>query len=223
MSSEPMFGEPRPVQFSTVPGGASAKARGYADGYAHGWAAGAQAAAEQAEREREAWNAQCAREKALLASRVDQALAVLAAAAQAANARLSPVLEESREQLVGGAVQLAESLLAIELTDHGVAVRSAVGRALQLEGPDRVVRIRLNPADLAALAGAEQVRDSLQLPADVDLVPDPGLAPGDAMSELPEGMLDARIGQALARVREELGLARTVASCELPESRGELS
>ncbi|MFT0847532.1 FliH/SctL family protein [Actinomycetaceae bacterium L2_0104] len=232
MSSDPVDSTPRPVRFSTVPGGASAKARGYADGYAHGWAAGARAATEQAERERDAWSGELAREKAALAARVERALAVLGAAAHAARTRLAPVLEQSQETLAAGAVELAEVVLAAELSDHGVAVRSALSRAFQLEGPDRVVCVRLNPQDLAALEamrelegaqgtpqgmpqGTNGAEDSLRIPDDVELTADASLAPGDAMSELPEGMLDARIALAFARVREELGRGQDPAPGEL--------
>ena len=228
MSSDPVDSTPRPVRFSTVPGGASAKARGYADGYAHGWAAGARAATEQTERERAAWSAELAREKAALAARVERALAALGAAAHAAQTRLAPVLEQSQETLAAGVVELAEVVLAAELSDRGVAVRSALARAFQLEGPDRVVRVRLNPQDLAALEGVRELEtmeaaapgtngaaDAFRIPDDVELTADASLAPGDAMSELPEGMLDARIALALARVREELGRGQDPAPGEL--------
>ncbi len=197
----------KPVYLTAVPGGATEKARGYADGYSHGWAAGSQAAAEQALRDNNIRVAESARDRAVLTSRVERALEVLALASEAARARTAPVLSEAQEVMMAGVVELAAAVLAIELSDHAAAVRSALIRALRMEGPDRVVRVRLNPGDLDALRqGGDALLGSLRLPDDVELVADPSLAPGDAMSELPEGMLDARISLAMARVREELGL-----------------
>lgn len=215
MSSEPVPRAPGHIHLSSVPGGTTTKARGYADGYAHGWAAGARAAAEQAAREdRE----RAAREEAArlaLAGRVDHALDTLAAAAVAASRRVVPVIEESRDLLVAGAVEIAEAVLDAELSDRGLAVRTALGRALALDSQDRVVRVRLNPGDLAALREtADAVVGTVNIPDGVDLVADPELGPGDAVSELPEGMYDARVRQAVDRVRQELGLSSSPPGAE---------
>lgn len=78
--------------------------------------------------------------------------------------------------------------------------------------------MRLNPDDLALLVEAEaeaeeqaasggNARTSSTLVTGIPaprLVPDPSIAPGDAIGELPAGWLDARISTALARAREAL-------------------
>lgn len=199
-------GAPRPMSLTAIPGGTTAKARGYADGYAHGWAAGSGVAAERSEHESQEQSAQAESARLVLTHRVERAIDVLAEAASAAGQRTVPVLAESAQLLIKGAMEIAEAVLGAELSDRGVALRAAMGRAMRLDGADRVVKIRLNPEDLAALDDLRTTVGSPTIPADVELIADPTLNPGDAISELTEGMLDARIDQAVARVRQELGL-----------------
>ena len=63
------------------------------------------------------------------------------------------------------------------------------------------VRVRLHPADCAAI---EALGPNSALPERVDLVPDPRLERGDAVTEYDDGALDARISTALDRARRAL-------------------
>ena len=83
---------------------ATAKARGYADGYAHGWAAGSGVAAERSEHESQEQSAQAESARLVLTHRVERAIDVLAEAASAAGQRTVPVLAESAQLLIKGAI-----------------------------------------------------------------------------------------------------------------------
>jgi flagellar assembly protein FliH len=99
------------------------------------------------------------------------------------------------------AVQLAEVLVGQELSVAEAAARLAVERVLTVAGPESVRAVRLNPGDLAALD--EDVRRRFR----VTLVADPTIASGDAVADLDDGFLDARVSTAMARVREALLLS----------------
>lgn len=214
MSSEPLSREPLPRRAASVPftpisgaanGGSARGVSGYADGYAVGWAAGSRAAASKAEQERRAETERNAKLRAEHTARVEHALATLEAAARAARDRVVPVLAQAEQELTQAAVELAEAVLGAELRDRGASLRAAVHRALDVEGDDRVVRIRLHPADLAALDDLDDaLRTELRIPKGVELVADASLELGDAISEFEDGILDARLSTALRRIRHTL-------------------
>lgn len=181
-------------------------ASGYADGYAAGWSAATRAASRQAADERQrAAEEEVVRIKRRAAS-CHAAVTLLMTAAEAARTRTAPVVEDARETLAGAAVELAERLLGMELADGQVSARAALARALAVREGEDVVAIRMHPDDVAVLrAGlAEGAGASVAIPNGVELVADPHLARGDAVSELGEGYLDARLSAALARVRRVL-------------------
>ncbi|MFJ3394532.1 FliH/SctL family protein [Leifsonia aquatica] len=193
---------------------ASARARGYATGFADGRRA---AAEEQA-----AWLAAADEARAVQEEQVAARIGVLAQALRAAAVELReatvPVLAEVEDVLVEAAFELASAVVGDALGDRVAAARAAVARALSGETAGEVAVVRLNPDDLALLveaeAGAEEqaasdgnARTSSALITGIPaprLVPDPSIAPGDAVGELPAGWLDARISTALARAREAL-------------------
>ncbi|WP_448070892.1 FliH/SctL family protein [Georgenia yuyongxinii] len=206
MSAEPAFAPARFAAATPESAAAStAGASGYAAGYAAGFNAGSKAAAvaaADAERRREAEEAARAARRAADA---ESALTVLAQTAAAARARTAPVVGQALETLARAAVELAEALLGAELADDDTSARTALTRALTEAGEDDVVRVRLNPDDHAHLrAMLEAQPGTLDIPAGIELVPDPALGRGDAVSELTEGFLDARLGTAVARARAAL-------------------
>lgn len=192
------------VPFHTTRAESASVAEGYASGYSAGWSAGARAALKDAEEQR----AQLARDATVRADQAAaaarEALTTLVRAAAAARDRLVPVVVQADHNLAEAAVSLAEALLGAELRDDDAAARSALRRALSVQDSD-VVRIRLNPGDLAHLTRTiDALPEDLRVPSDVELVADAGLARGDAVSELTEGFLDARLRTAVARVRAAL-------------------
>jgi flagellar assembly protein FliH len=130
--------------------------------------------------------------------KIDQAVAILAVAAQALNDRAIPLQEEAQDTLVSSALELAEAVLECELSDGHHSARTALARVLGHVDPATVVTVRMNPSDLMML-------DRVSLDeARVDLTPDPLLRRGDAIADFAEGYLDARIGSALGRARAAL-------------------
>lgn len=182
-----------------APSGRAGREADRAAGYAAGWAAGATAAAERAAAQRaELAAAQAAAEQRREAA-VRGAVERLARAAAAADARTAPVLAQAQQTLAETALALAEAVLGHALADGPTGARAALRRALDTPAELGVHTVRLAPADLAALTA-----EGVAAPAGVELVADPRLAPGDAVSEHPAGYLDARLATALARARAEL-------------------
>ncbi|WP_349865562.1 FliH/SctL family protein [Leifsonia sp. WHRI 6310E] len=191
---------------------ASARARGYATGFADGRRA---AAEEQA-----AWLVAAEEARAAQEEQLTARIAVLAQALRAAAVELReatvPVLAEVEDVLVEAAFELASAVVGDALSDRVAAARAAVARALSGETAGEVAVVRLNPDDLALLVEAQaqeqadpegSARTGSALATGIPaprLVPDPSIAPGDAVGELPAGWLDARISTALARAGEAL-------------------
>ncbi|HLT84436.1 MAG TPA: FliH/SctL family protein [Phototrophicaceae bacterium] len=185
---------------------AASVAAGYSSGYTAGWSAGTRAAAQDAEDQRRRAAEELAARAQQAATAAQEALNALARAADAARRRSAPVLTEAQDALTRAAVDLAETVLGAELRDGDASARSALRRALSVRD-ERLVSIRLNPADLAHLtATLGSLPAELHVPDRVELVADPTLGRGDAVSELEEGYLDARVDAALSRVREALGV-----------------
>lgn len=179
------------------------RAAAQSQGYAIGWAEGRRAAAElAAEAERTAEVAHRAAEDRREAEH-RTALAALARAAEEfdrAAARLAADLEDQALRL---ARELTTELLGRELRSTAMpeAGEDVVRRALAVLPAGVPTTVRLNPAvvtdtDDAVLAGLTG--------RDVHLVADPGLQLADAVVETPTGLIDLRIGEALARVQEVL-------------------
>lgn len=167
-------------------------------GHAAGYSAGARVAEAEYQLRLEALEAEHA---ALLAKSRDAAvhqLETLNAAVRALNARVAPVISDAEHTLVAASLELAEVIIGHELKDVPGSARAALDRALAGDQPAAVVSVRMHPGDLAAL-DAETVSS-----ANVELVVDANLDPGDAIAVLPDGYLDARISTALARATEAL-------------------
>ena len=194
MSSERMPVPPMPVPL--LPGAASAgpergraQARGYAAGYAAGLHAAAErAAAEEAQRQ----------ERRLRAAEDDtqrrrSALTALASAEHAVRERADELATDVEREIVRYAVELAEALIGRELREAGAAARAALGRVQAALPIGSIVAVRLHPSDVELVSGEAAERG-------IPLTADAALIPGDAVAELDEGWLDARLSAALARV-----------------------
>ncbi|KQO64915.1 FliH/SctL family protein [Curtobacterium sp. Leaf261] len=200
-----------PADADALARAAQIEARGHAAGYAAGLRA-ADLVAE--DRRLDAETAYAARAEQL-ELRHAAALRALTAATAAFDARLTPVLEDAEGTLVEAALQLAEAVVGYEIrasrptaghpsdrvSGDGLEERSTSGahatveRALASVDRTVAVSIRLSPADAAAVAGVD-----LGLPVLVD----GALRDGDAVVDLQNGLLDARIATALDRARTAL-------------------
>lgn len=174
------------------------EAQSQARGYSAGYAAGLRAAAEEARQQQERLEAEHTAALRHGRARVDRAVAALEAAAEALDRRTLPVLADAEQTLAAAAVELAEAILGYELGNGANSAQAALARALSRTEATGVHTVRLNPADLSVLDEETRSRSGVQL------VPDPALAPGDAIGEFPDGYLDARLGTALARAKESL-------------------
>lgn len=186
-----------------VPGAATAGDAARAAGWAAGYAAGARRAAEVAAEQARLAEAERAEAEARRRAEHAAALEALARAARAAAERELPLLSEAERTLHAAAVELAEAILGVELSDATGSARAALARVLEHPWTPDDVTVRLHPRDLAA-AEAERARGTLDVPDGVRLEADPHLQPGDAVARHPEGYLDARVGTALERARAAL-------------------
>jgi flagellar assembly protein FliH len=197
--SEPVTTPFRPAPVSGVLQGSSGRTtlqaeQARAAGWSAGWAAGTRAAAQAAQAQRAALDAEHVAAEAARDAQVTAALAVLRRAAEAAAARTVPVLQDAAATLDEGAAMLAQAVLGAELSDDEDRARAALARALSVPLDAGIQAVRLHPADLAVVTAV-----GAPVPAGVQLVADASLRPGDAVSELSDGFLDARISTAVER------------------------
>ncbi|MDQ0094642.1 FliH/SctL family protein [Paeniglutamicibacter psychrophenolicus] len=199
MSSEPAAF--KPAHFGLLaPAGSgdqaqdSSQAHGYATGYAHG----IRAAEAVARTQREDLARAAAQAEASRAAVHAEALRALAGAAAALHARTVPVLDAASTALVESALMLAERIVGSELSNHRLGAKAALDRALHGIEAGTVRQVRMNPQDLELL-GLDTVPET-----DIELVPDPSLARGDALTAFDEGFLDARIATAFERAAAAL-------------------
>ena len=193
------------------------RARGHAAGYTEGLRAAEQAVAERIHR----LEAEHAHRLRVDSEQAERMLSVLHTAARALDARTVPVLRDAEDTVLAAAFELAEAIVGHALADEAAAARSALGRAVGAAGgPGAGVSagrassggllaapgglgaahtVRLHPDDLAVLDPAVTAATG------VAFVADAGIARGDAVSEFPDGYLDARIGSALDRAKAALG------------------
>ncbi|WP_336645803.1 FliH/SctL family protein [Microbacterium sp. USHLN186] len=171
-----------------------ARRRGYADGHADGFrVAAAEAAQVAAQQQLQREEADAAAQRALAS-----ALSALQAATEALDARTQNLAALAEQQISARAIELAEAILAEALTDRDFSAVSALRRALAAADGRPPAEVRLNPADLQTLRAHDL------LPAHATFTADENLAAGDAITVLDDGLVDARIGGALARAREAL-------------------
>ena len=167
-----------------------------AQGYSRGWAEGRRAAEEQAAEERAVVLAQQQRAEELREAEHRAAVSALLAAVARLDQAVASTCRQVEEQALSLAVELTEAVVGHEVSVAENPGLDAVRRGLTLAHGDALVRVRVRPEDrspeLAALAGAAAV------------VADPSLARGDAVIETAEGVIDARVSTAVARVRSIL-------------------
>ncbi len=183
------------------------RAEAQAAGYAAGWAQGQREAETVARAQRERIAAETARVADEAAAAVAQALAAVAESAAGLERQLAPAAAELEDLIVRTAFALAESIVGRELAVAGAPGHDAVRRALALAPIGRPVTVRLHPTDHRVLASGEP--GAVEVVIDrrsITLVADSTLEPGDAVAHTDASTIDARIGAALARTREVLGL-----------------
>jgi len=193
---------------------ASADVRGHAAGYA----AGLRAAHAENEALRARLEAEQAARVASMHADTARRIAVLDAATNAMLSQVAPVLADAEESVAAAALDLAEAIVGSAIRasrqpeDVVTSDRADGQEAHRASGAETTVRRALASIDrTVAVAVRVSVADAarvanLELP--VPIVGDPSLRDGDAVVDLPDGLLDARIDAALARARVALGGTR---------------
>ena len=177
--------------------------RARVQGHAAGYAAGRREATAHMAAEAAALRAAHDRALADELGAVRRAIAALQTASAQLAAHSQTAIEVADAAVLDAAVELAEMIVGRELLDHAGSALDAVRRALA-GAQDRPVRtLRMHPEDLALVMG------QLAADSDIQLVADPFLDRGDAVADLTDGIVDARIGTAIDRARAVLA---TVAS-----------
>lgn len=166
-----------------------------ASGHAAGYAAGLRVASLELAEKSARLDAEFSAAIVHANARLDHAIGVLASAAVALADRTLPLLEGMHDLLAASALELAVALIGAELSTGDTAASTALRRALDAVDPALVVRVRLNPIDLAVLDEATKTATG------VTLVGDPDLTRGDAVTEFEVGYLDARLSSAVERAR----------------------
>lgn len=171
------------------------RAAAHAQGYSVGWATGKREAAAAAEQTRAEEQARLARAEARREAELAACISALHEAAHELRRAASSTCERLEAQAGELALAVtAEVLGSVSLT---TAAEDVVRRVLAVLPEAPVATLRLHPTVARSAAVAD-------LPAGVDVVPDPALGPADALVELSDHVMDLRVDQALARLREAL-------------------
>jgi flagellar assembly protein FliH len=181
------------------------RADAHAAGYASGWAQGRREAEVAARAARDQVEAQVRRSAADQAGRVGQALVALVAAADGLERRMVPVAADLEDTVTGLAFEIARMVIGRELVTATEPGRDAIARALAYAPAGRPVAVRLHPTDYATVTSEQPALVEIE-GRTVSLSADGALRPGDAVAESDATTIDARLGPALERVREVLGL-----------------
>lgn len=181
----------------------SSHAAGRTAGYAAGYAAGARAAAQAAAAQAKRIDADHERREAARDHDIAQVLQALAGAVDQWRNMAAPVLATSEELLHQGAIDVAQAIVGRELTPGPGTAVDVLQRALSVPVGVTPTAIRVSQVDLPHIERA-LADNNVALPDGVILTTDPSLKPGDAVTEHPHGVLDARIDAAISRARAAL-------------------
>lgn len=172
--------------------------RAVTQGYAAGFAAGMRAATDQAHQQRDRLEAEAHQQKTTRDAVLHHAVDALGAAADAFHKRTLSTLVDVDAALIESALSIAEAVVGSELRQQEHAAAAALRRSVGELDRSQIRAVRMHPDTLAAIP-----TDMLQR-AEVSLIPDHHLAPGDAVADLNEGFIDARISTALQRCKTAL-------------------
>ena len=163
-----------------------ARVRGYADGFAEG--------RRRAEQE-------LAHARAELAARTAQhtALAAVDAVRSDLRARVAGLVAADAERVEELAIDLAEAILDVELSDAARSAAHSVRRAVAEAPVSTWVRVHLAERD------AQTLRDGgVSVMTEAEIVVSTDVDAGGAVVELADARVDTRLSSAFARAREAL-------------------
>lgn len=167
------------------------------EGHALGFAQGLRDAAVQARREAERVDAERRAAAEAAAAAMTASRTAVEAAAASLTARIDDLAALAEQRVWELAVELAETILERELSDPVRAARTALARAERAADAADAV-IVLSETDAAIL-------DELgERPTTLTVETSASLRPGDAVVHVPDGQVDLRVNDALARARAAL-------------------
>jgi flagellar assembly protein FliH len=173
------------------------RAAAEAQGYASGWAQGMRDAQADYDAKVAARDADDAVFREQMRQQQADAAQRLTATGQAVRDAVAAAVAETNAAAVQLAFDLVQVLLGRELalaTDPGT---DAITRALDLAQGQKILELRLSPADIA-------ITDLTDLQnAGIQVVPDSTLSSGDAIADTGDSVLDASIRSAVDRLREQ--------------------
>src|SRR5690606_34502950 len=112
-------------------------------GHAAGYAAGMRAAEEALRVQRAALAEEHAQLMRSTRERADALVAALTAAVGAVGRRTAPVLETAQQTIAAASLDLAETIIGVELSDAATGAKAALTRALADIDPAMVLTVRM--------------------------------------------------------------------------------
>lgn len=195
LSTDPGY---QTIAFPSLQTGATDKAdaAAYAAGHAAGYTAGLRKAVIEAEARRAEMEAEHAALLRQAAERTGRAVDQLGSAVRALHAAVLPAAMDAQDILLSSALELAETIIGVELGDGEFSARAALLRALAGAPASGAVTVRMNPSDLSVFPDTAATG--------VTVVADASVSRGDAVAEYDHGHVDATVTAALARARQSL-------------------
>ncbi len=114
------------------------------------------------------------------------------------------ILTESQEDIVTLAMVIASKIVHAEVKQSDV-IETNVREAIKMAADRHSIRIRLNPADVAAIDACRKTFfDSIKNLDRIDIVDDDEIIPGGCVVEAGEGSIDARLDSQMEEIRKIL-------------------
>jgi flagellar assembly protein FliH len=184
----------------------AARADARAVGYAQGWSQGQREAAEMHATALAEARAAQQRYEELRAQRLDSAMQALQVAAAGLSNTVVQLTDQISDKILAAAVELATALLGQQLADPQVSAGAALSRVLAIAPDNEPVTVWLSPQDHQTVteAGPEALiaRYGAATAARITVECDPALAVGDAMARSAVTGIDARLTDAIGRLRD---------------------
>jgi len=175
-------------------------------GYAQGWSQGQREAAEMHATALAEARAAQQRYEQVRAQRLDSAMQALQVAAASLEGTVVQLTDQISDKILTTAVELATVLLGQELTDPQVAATAALTRVLAVAPDNEPVTIWLSPQDFETVteAGPDALVASFgaAAAARITVECDPALVVGDALARSAATGIDARLTDAIGRLRD---------------------
>jgi flagellar assembly protein FliH len=182
----------------------ASRANAEAVGYANGWSQGLREAHSQHAGEKAAAERRIQEIAARHAEALQSATFALHEAAGQLEQRSIASYNELSEVILAAAVEIAEALLGAQLQEPLVGAAAALGRVLAMVAEDEPVTVKLSASDHEALTATDDFAQYASGSRSITLQIDSSLEPGDALGFSGATTVDARLSQAVVRLKEHL-------------------